>query len=236
MAGQFQATPIPQTALNARKMKLNAPNAAGKFAGMSIRLHNNNFRIQVYTNDPNDPVRKAITAAMSPVVFSVMLEMVKEAILAPGKYQNVINNLGFKFNGGQRSDKPEVLSRTHVLKGEDGVIYLSIVEHGRPNIKFPLINDQWHTFLDGDGNTMDKGAASKLYAMGWYSLWSKLAAHAMIAYFTEEEQKEKQGGNGGGKSWGNNGGGNGGGRFRDGGGNGGGSGGDVSDAGDDMPW
>lgn len=232
MAGNFQATPIPQNALNARKMKLNAPNAAGKFAGMTLRLHNNNFRIQVYTNDPNDPQRKAITASMTPVIFSVMLEMVKEAIAAPGKYQNVINNLGHKYNGSQRSEKPEVLSRTHVLKDDAGVIYLSIVEHGRPNIKFPLINDQWHSFLDGDGNAMEKGTASNLYARGWYSLWSKLAAHALIAYFTEEEQKEKQGGNGGGGGWKNNNGG--GGRFN-GGGNGGG-GNDIADAGDEMPW
>lgn len=231
MAGNFQAKPIPQTALNARKMKLSAPNAAGKFAGMTLRLHNNNFRIQVYTNDPNDPKQGAMTAAMSPVVFSVFLEMVKEAIEAPGKYMNVINNMGFKFNNGQRGSAPEVLSRTHVFKGEDGIIYISIVENGRPNIKFPLINDQWHTFLDKDGNTMDKGEASKLYAKGWYALWSKLAAHAMIAYFTEEEQKQ-QSGNGGGKSWGNNGGGNS--RFQN--RNSGSPAGMDTASEDDMPW
>lgn len=235
MAGNFQAKPIPQTALNARKMKLSAPNAAGKFAGMTLRLHNNNFRIQVYTNDPNDPKQGAMTAAMSPVVFSVFLEMVKEAIEAPGKYMNVINNLGFKFNNGQRGSAPEVLSRTHVFKGEDGIICISIVENGRPNIKFPLINDQWHTFLDKDGNTMDKGEASKLYAKGWYALWSKLAAHAMIAYFTEEEQKQggQGGNNGGGKSWGN-GGGN---RFgNNGGGAGAGAGMGAAASEDEMPW
>lgn len=235
MAGNFQAKPVPQTALNARKMKLSAPNAAGKFAGMTLRLHNNNFRMQVYTNDPNDPKQGAITAAMSPVAFSVFLEMVKEAYMSEGKYQNTINNLGFKFNNGQRGSAPEVLSRTHVFKGDDGVIYISIVEHGRPNVKFPLINDQWHSFLDAEGNAMDKGAASKLYAAGWYSLWSKLAAHAMIAYFSEEEQK--QGGNGGGqgggggKSWGN-----GGGNKSWGASSGGSAGGNAGVGDDEIPW
>lgn len=238
MAGNFQAKPVPQTALNARKMKLSAPNAAGKFAGMTLRLHNNNFRIQVYTNDPNDPKQGAITAAMSPVAFYVFLEMVKEAINAPGKYQNTINNQGFKFNNGQRGSAPETLSRTHVFKGEDGVIYISIVEHGRPNVKFPLINDQWHAFLDADGNAMDKADASRLYAAGWYSLWSKIAAHAMIAYFSEEEQKQggNGGGNGGGKSWGGGQGGNGGGKSwgnRGGAGEGAGMG---ASSDEEMPW
>lgn len=229
---------IEKNALNARKMQLQAPNAAGKNAGMTLRIHNNNFRIQVYTNDPNDPKQGAITASMEPYVFSMMLSMIEEAVMAQGEYRNYIDNMGFKFIGGKRGDKQEVLSRTVVGKDADGLVYISIVEGGRPNVKFPLLPSSWHILRSANGDVEEKALTSRLYAKGWVRLWTQML-QGLIAYFKEEEQKQNNnGGNGGGYGGGNRNGG-GGGYGGNGGGNGGGgargAGGSISDE-EDIPW
>lgn len=237
---------IEKNALNARKMQLQAPNAAGKNAGMNIRLHNNNFRIQVYTNDPNDPKQGAITAAMEPYVFSMMLTMIDEAVSAPGEYRNYIDNMGFKFIGGKRGDKQEVLSRTVIGKDADGIVYLSIVEGGRPNVKFPMLPSSWHILRGANGDVEEKATTSRMFAKGFVRIWTQLL-QGLIAYFKEEEQK--QGGQGGGFGGGQGGGGGFQRRGNGGGGNGGGFGGgqgggnsnassgssSISDE-DDIPW
>ncbi len=232
---------IEKNALNARKMQLYAPNQAGKSAGMNIRLHNNNFRIQVYTNDPNDPKQGAITAAVEPYVFSMMLVMLEEAIVATGEYRNYIDNMGYKFIGGKRGDKQEVLSRTVVGKDTDGILYLSIVESGRPNVKFPMLPSSWHILRGANGDVEEKAVTSRLFAKGYVKIWTALL-QGLIAYFKEEEQKQNNGGGAGGQ------GGAGGGfqRRGNGGGGGGGNGGgggfnaaaassSISDE-DDIPW
>lgn len=226
---------IEKNALNTRKMHLSAPNAAGKFAGMNIRLHNNNFRIQVYTNDPNDPKQGAITAAMEPYAFSMMLAALEEAIAAPGEYRNFIDNTGYKFIGGKRGDKPEVLSRTVIGKDADGVLYISVVEGGRPNVKFPLLPSMWHVLRNSGGDVEEKALTSRLFTKGWVKIWTVML-QGLIAYYKEEEQKQGGNGGGGGFNRGGNGGGNGGGGFGGGRGNGGGSGGGASDSDDDIPW
>ena len=217
---------IEKNALNARKMQLSAPNAAGKNAGFIMRLHENNWRIQVYTNDPNDPKQGAITAKMDPTSFSMFLVLVQEALDAEGEYRYYIDNTGYTFPKGKRSEKPEVLSRTIVGKDADGVIYVSVVENGRPNIKFPLLPSSWHVLRNASGDVEEKRNTSRLFAKGWVLLWGTML-QGQIAYFKEEESKQ------------NNGGGNGGYQKRNNGGNsgsyGGGNSGSTNDS-EDIPW
>lgn len=218
---------VEKNALNARKMQLQAPNAAGKNAGMIIRLHENNWRIQVYTNDPNDPKQGAIAAKMDPTAFTLLLSLVQECINSEGEYRAYIDNTGYAFPNGKRSEKPEVLSRTVVGKDADGVIYLSIVESGRPNIKFPLLPSSWHVLRNSSGDVEEKRNTSRLFARGWVMLWTAML-QGQIAYFKEEEPKN--GGN-------NGSGGNSGYQRRNGGGNNGysGSSGSTTDS-EDIPW
>lgn len=226
--GQFPQR--KKIALDNSKLNLSAPNAAGKNATLKFGFVNNNPRLTVWTNDPNDTTDNGkITAALNLPVLFAWLEMVKDAAMAENGFKAAIENRNYIFPGGKRSETPVVTSRLIAGKDEQGVVYVSVTANNRPNIKFAFGTDSFHSFKDSQGNQMDRGQASKYSALGFYSLMQRMYGHLAVTEFVEIQPK--QGGNGGGFN--RNGGGNGGGGYQ--GGNGGG-GAATSMGGDDIPW
>lgn len=222
-------------ALDNSKLNLQAPNAAGKMATLKFGFVNNNPRLTVWTNDPNDTTDNGkITAALNLPVFFDWLEIIKDAAMAENGFKAAIENKNYIFPGGKRSETPVVTSRLIAGKDENGLVYVSVTAHQRPNLKFVFKTDSYHSFKDGQGNEMDRALASKYCALGFYNLMSRLYAHLAVSEFVEIQPK--QGGNGGG-GFNRNGGG--GGNFRGnggGGGNGGGADASADLGGEDIPW
>lgn len=210
--GTFKPAPRAKNALDNSKLKLYAPNSKGKKASLALQLVKNNPRIVVYTNDPEDTIDYGkITANMDMLTFFSLLQLITTAANAPGEYREKIDNKNFTWAGGQRSEKPAVVSSTIISKDAEGVVYISISAPRRPVIKFQFGENEYHNFVKSDGTPLSKGEGSQRTALGWVILMEKIMAHLAVTEYVEPEQKPEGGGGfqrGGGGGGGNNYGGN----------------------------
>lgn len=240
----FRPPPRKKIALDNQKLSMSAPNQKGKRAGLLWQLINNNPRIVVYTNDPDDQIDYGkITAALDAPTFFAFLNLIDKAISATGEYKEKIDNMNFSWAGGKRSDTPSVVSSLLVGKDADGVIWIAVSAPRRPQIKFPFMNPEFHNFFHKDGSPYEKAEVSALIAKSYLDMLRHLMAGLMITEYVEPKPKEDRGGgnrggqgggggqrSGGGGGWGGNsgGGGGGGGRAESSGGG--------DDLGEDTPW
>lgn len=212
MAG-FQAPQRKKIALDESKLKLQGPQIDGGKgrASLAVGLHNNQPRIDVYTNDPNDSKNDngRIRAAFDTPTFFVFLENLREVIESPGKTLRAIQNRGYSFRGGKRSEQPETLSTAICGKEDDGRIYIEIVAERRPRVKFYFLPSNWHFLMDQTGNKLEEAQVTKLYAKAWLNIMQRLIPHLLVTEYTEPPPRDNNGGGG----WkGNNNGGGGGNR------------------------
>lgn len=212
----FRPPPRPKTCLDNNKLKLYAPNTKGKMASLGFGLFKNNPRITVYTNDSEDTVDYGkITANMDLKTFYALLQLIRTAANFTGEFREKIDNKNFTWPGGQRSEKPTVVSSTIVSKDAEGVVYLTIQAKSRPVIKFQFGEDEYHNFIRNDGTPLSRGEGSQRVALGYVTLMETMMAHMAVINYVEPEQKPQ--GSGGGFQRGG-GGGNGGGFQQRGGG------------------
>lgn len=236
MADNFQRPQRKKNALDNAKITMRAQNKAGKTASLIFGLINNNPRLTVYTNDPNDTADYGkIVAALDTPMFNALLEMLKEVIDTPGACKFGLRNKNYIYPKGQRSETPVVVSDVLVGRDETGVVWIAVTARNRPLINFQFINPEFHMFIDSDGNPMEKSRASNFTARAYLRLLSQMVNTLQVTDWIEPQPKpQRPGGNGG--SGGGNYGGNGG------GGNYGGGGGPARPAGndsvnnDDIPW
>lgn len=229
----FKPPPRRKIALDNNKLSLSAPNSKGKKAGLLWQLINNNPRIVVYTNDPDDQVDYGkITAALDSPTFFAFLRLIEQAITAEKGYKEKIDNLNYTWGGGKRSDTPTVVSSLLVGKDDDGVIWIAVSAPRRPQIKFPFMNPEFHNFIHRDGTPYEKAEVSALMAAAYVDFLRPMLANLMVSEYVEPKPKDDRGGNNR-SSGGNSGGGNSGGR----GNSWGGGGAETDDGfGKDTPW
>lgn len=216
MAGNYTPTPRIKNALDNRKLNLSAPvpGVQGKWASLIWGLFSNNPRITVYTNDPNDTKDYGkISANLDAPVFFTFMQMLMQAIDAPGEFKTKIENKNYTFPGGKRSELPSVLSELHTGKDKDGVVYMSVTARDRPRIKFTFHPSDFHNLIHGDGRAFTEAEASVIYARGYVQLLTNMMSHMLVNNYVEPPPKDggQRGGGGGGGGYGNRGGGGGGG-------------------------
>jgi uncharacterized membrane protein YgcG len=237
----------PKTVLNHRALTMYAPNGEGKFANLSIDLKKNDPILTVRTNIANDANNDygRIQANVPVDKFYMFLEMIKHAateVTEPFRW--AYEHRDRKFIGqGKMTDGPVLIYRLVVGREDDGVVFVSIVQDKRPNIKFSFLPDTKTAFKDADGNEMPRQLQSKFLALGKVKAIERLVEMVFKEHYKHPEPKQQGGGGG---SWGNRngGGGNGGGGWnnngggRSQGGQGGGAGGGASAdmVSDDIPW
>jgi uncharacterized membrane protein YgcG len=199
-------------ALDESKLKLTGPQIDGGRGRptLAVGLHNNQPRLDVYTNDPNDKIDNGrIRAAFDSPTFFVFLESLREVVEHDGKVIRAIQNRGYSFRGGKRSEQPETLSTALVGKEDDGRVYLEVVAERRPRIKFYFMPSNWHHLMDGQGNKLEQAQVSVLYARAWLNLMQRLIPNLLCSEYTEPPPRDNNGGNRGGNrggDWNNRGG------------------------------
>lgn len=231
----FRPPPRKKVALDNNKLSMGAPNSKGKRAGLLWQLVNNNPRIVVYTNDPDDQIDYGkITAALDAPTFFAFLQMIENAVNAPvgTEFKDKIENSNFTWGGGKRSETPTVVSSLLVGKDPDGVIWIAVSAPRRPQIKFPFMNPDFHNFFHRDGSPYEKAEVSALIAQSYIKLLRLLMAQLLVTEYVEPKPKEDRNGGGGG----NRGGQGGGGGYNRGGGNSGGGNSGGGDLDDETPW
>ena len=185
------ATERKKNALSNSKLSLSAPcpTAKGSYSQLRVDIYNNNPRIVVRTNDPADRSKSfgQITAALDGGVFFAFLQILKNAIEAPGEFKEKVECHNHVWKDNQRSK--DITHVTDLLVGKDreGVVWISVVakDDDRPVIKFPFsVNDnRYHRFVHGDGTPYTKAELSVLTATGFYHLMTQLIPHLMVTEY-----------------------------------------------------
>lgn len=252
MSEQQQSQP-QETILREFSMAINGPVLPGaqRAPRLTIGIYRNKPTISVKTNDPNDNGRDNGRISAEPPIpdFFALKEALRRTIDNKSPHKYVINLKAKRFGaGGQLSQEKMLNVRILIGRGDDGVVYLSLIHWNkdRPMIRFnfaPSVNGreeiEWN---DGTGAAMSPADASELYAGAWCTMIDTIVSHLMVTSYRPQEQRQG-GGNGGSGYRGNGGGGggyrgNGGGGNYQGGGQGGGGGGAArNDFGgfDDLP-
>lgn len=193
---------IKKHAINEKKLQLNANNAVGKSATLKFNIAKNYPRIDVYTNDDNDPKSKdPIRAAMDQPSFFLFLVLLEKAAHAKETFEETIENKNYTWFGGKKSEKPEVISRITVGKDEKGVVYICATAKNRPKIKFPVVPTNWNYLVDiKTGEKAGEAKASHHMALAWKEMLSQMVGTYLIFNFEEEVQKEQTNNNSGGNN------------------------------------
>lgn len=237
----FKPQPREKNALDNNKFNLSAKNDEGFRASMLFALVNNNPRVTVYTNVPNDKDNNygKLDAKLDAPTFMLFVDRVEDlARKGEGKKIYSIDNMKQKFVNNKPSDEWYALNTLKFGRDEDGQIWVSIIERNRPKIKFVFTNPQYHVLKNADGTDMSPGEVSRMYTLAWAGVMRTLLGAVMNSNYVPPKPREQNGGgNGGGGGGGNRGGGNfrgNGGGQRQGGAGGGGQGGGQRQATEDT--
>lgn len=188
-----------------------------------------------------------ITAALDIGMAGVVFELLEKALTSePGWKIKVPNRSTYVDN--RRFDPPQHVNDVAIGKDTEGRIWISIIQEGRPTIRFYMMPSSWHSLVSADGSVPAADEMSAIFTRGYLRIGPELIA-AVCAQAVKDNQDEasafaesnpgqrsggyqqRQGGGGGGGyqqrpggggNWQNRNGGGGGGYNRNGGGNGGG--------------
>jgi hypothetical protein len=180
---KFVADPLPDAKSNQYSGKPQEPTA--EFVPI-----NNEWHIKVYTNSTSDVKNNGVIeakmdgdtffaffASLSKLGDAVFNKILTGATEFDGLNALVIDNRGFSFQGGKRSDKAHTLSKTHIGVDDRG-IYFSVRSTGRPEINFYCAGGEYHSIKGRVGKTaMDGGhLESALYALGISEAYLNIAS------------------------------------------------------------
>jgi hypothetical protein len=168
-----------KTPLDNNKLQLYAMNDEGKSARLLWSIINNNPRITVYTNMSTDSGEEKnfgrISANLDMPVFMTVLELLNNVGSLPNGEKYVMENKGYTYVGGRRSDNPTKVSELWIGKDAEGVVWLSVVAEGRPKIKFELLLPSFHTLMSAStGQPLGKAKVSEIVAKGYVRLLTQL--------------------------------------------------------------
>lgn len=225
---------VKRNALSNSKIRITATNSIGKAASMQFKLKKNNPQIQVYTNDPNDTENYGrIDAALDSPTFNAYIVLLRRAAQESDFKKVPIQNFGYTFPNGRRSDQTQLLSTLMVGRDEDGSVWTAVTAKNRPMIKFYFLPSDYHRIMDSTGEQMARGPLTQIYALAFADLIQSIMNNLQVIEY--EEPPQKQNGNGGGGGGGNRGGYNRGGSGNSGGSSGS-SGGNSGGFEDDIPF
>lgn len=200
----FKPTPRKKNCLDNPKLNLTAVNGKNKKASLLWQLINNNPRIVVYTNDPDDQVDYGkIAAKIDAPTFFAFMNLIEAAINAEGEFKAKIDNSNYSWSGGKRAETPTVESSLLAGKDAEGVVWVAVSAPRRPQIKFPFVNPEFHSFAHKDGSPYTKGEMSKLMAKSYLDVLRLLMANLLMTEYVEPKPKEERSGGGRG-NYGNN--------------------------------
>ncbi len=204
-----------ETCLNEPKLRLYGKMIPGaeKAPVLIPDIFENNPRLRVRTNVPNDQNKGWIEMPMTSAVFAQLAEstrlLARDELVddAGAKMQGfVVENFGHPFTQQGRSRDKKLTSKLKIAKNERGVISMTIsAGQNRPLIEVDLTEDDYHHFKDLQGNPMTARTASKLFTIGWFNAMERMYGLALRnyvepAWITKRKAQQAQGG--GGNNWG----------------------------------
>lgn len=189
------APSFPQRAMNVlddNRIRMSAPSTAkGKWASLQWNYANNDAKLVLWTNDPEDD-KKKIDVSMMPVDFCRFLILLTDAIAFPdtGDHKHWMEVMGYTWSGRVRSDEVKTQATLYVGK-KDGVVWMSLTSYdkSRPRIKFPFGNTMYNSFYKGDGSPMTDAETSMLSARANLLFLTQTIPGLAIATYKHKEKK-----------------------------------------------
>lgn len=164
-------------------------------AKMQFGVFRGNPNIIVFTNDPSDPEKKPVRAAMDPIIWGGFIELIKMAVVAEPNWQRrIVNRKG-------PPQKTFTDSLTIVGKDEHGVVFIAINKQGRPTKKIPIIPGIYSDLTDGDGNAIPDAEKSCTFAKGFAETMNNVMLHYMRETYEPAQAPGAQGAGGGGGNY-----------------------------------
>ena len=232
-----------KTVLDDNVLKLYAeklPEGTGRPA-LSWYFQNNNPRIDVYTNMPNDPDNGKIRADIGiNVAYEILCELEDLSESATDEEYNARwENHGRTWNRTENRSNKELSPKSNIVVGRDkkGRIYIALLSVGgdRPKIRF-YFGENIYRKLYINGQPASDAELSRRAVRGWLKSIEHLLP--IIAAINWEEKVKEENNNNRGGGYNNSGGGN----YRNNNNSGGGSGGNSryqqasNDNDDDIPF
>lgn len=161
--------------LNRLSLSAPTPGVEGQVARLYWAVFDGNPRIIIRTNDPQDEQNSfgKITAPIDGIICQTVADMILLALSKEPAWKMKIENKS-TYSGNQRFDTPQPVNDIIVGNDNDGCVYLSVVEKGRPHIRFFFAPTQWHNFYNGDGSAMSRKDISNLYARAYAKIMPEI--------------------------------------------------------------
>ena len=179
------ATPRKLTALDNRKLWISAPHPTAE--GVTSTLHwdyyKNNISIVVYTNDPADRVSEKNQGILragfdAPTMFILLNSITNIANGENGEKMKFVNRSHYRLDG-TRSDEPIVATEVKVGKDNEGRVWISVEAPGMTKIQFFFGVSKYHSIVNGEGKTLTDAEVSKIAAMGYVNLLTRLLTNIL---------------------------------------------------------
>lgn len=157
---------------------------------MQFGVFRGNPNVVVFTNDPADPEKKPIRAAMDPVIWGGFIQLIHDAAAAePGFQRRLVNRKG-------PPQKTFTDSLTIVGKDGDGVVYIALNKQGRPTKKIPILPGMYADLTDGEGNPISDAEKSVTFARGFANTLNMIMLDLMKETYEPGAPPPPQGGGG----------------------------------------
>ena len=182
------------------RLGLAATAESGKTVTLSWAVMDENPRIIVKTDEEPTPDNGygKITAALDTVEAGVVFATLREALSWKNGEKIKLSNRS-TYVDRQRFDKPQEVNSVAIGKDNEGVIWMAVLQEGRPQQRFYFEPNQWWDYVNGDGTKPDRAALSAIVVRGYLEVAPGIlnAAVAAVAAMRMGEVAESGGASGG---------------------------------------
>ena len=169
MATTFREKPLPvfKTLMN---YSIFAPpiEEGGKQARLSFSFMDARPRLSLFTNVSTDEKKGIVSSGFHPEIFYSILDACEGILTAkPGTSITVRNLSAVRNEDGRPTGEKVVATQLVFGKGEDGVIYISLIAQGLTKIKFFFKMNEYHQIFKEDKSPITEEEGSVMVAKGW---------------------------------------------------------------------
>jgi hypothetical protein len=129
-----------------------------------------------------------ITAALDGGMAGTVFELLEKALVSePGWKMKIVNRSTYVDN--KRFDPPQHVNDVAVGKDTEGRIWISIIQEGRPTIRFYMLPSSWHSLVNADGSVPAVDELSAMFTRGYLRVGPALLA-GVCAQAVKDNQDE----------------------------------------------
>lgn len=173
------------------------PGVEGKRSKMGFGIRDGNPRITVFTNDPNDKIKKGVIAAgMNPTTFYAFLILFEKTIKSREEVSHYIECYQAKYEDDVRTKERVLAAQVHFGKDSRGMVWIELVAQNRPKIRFYFRMSDWHGIYNAAGEQIGEAEASVLESAAMLAVM-RAVYDRMIAKNIEYAPPRSKGGAGG---------------------------------------